>query len=84
MDWIGNFYSLIGKFQEEIMRTTPSGSDNTSPLAGKKRKGISLCNNSPNKEKRLTADTCHHKKIVEEAKKHWTEQEQWSTNHYTL
>jgi hypothetical protein len=35
------------------MRTTPSGSGNTSPFAGKKRRGIWLCNISHNKEKKL-------------------------------
>jgi len=33
------------------MRTTPRGSDNTSALAGKKSKGISLCNSIPTKKK---------------------------------
>jgi hypothetical protein len=35
------------------MRTTPSGSGNTSPFAGKKRRGIWLCNISHNREKKL-------------------------------
>lgn len=33
----------MGKFQEANMRTTPSGSDSTSALAGKNSNGNRLC-----------------------------------------
>jgi len=43
--WTRKFCDLlIGKFQEEKIRTTPSGSGSNSPFAGKKTKGILLCN----------------------------------------
>lgn len=32
-------HSQIGKFQDEIMRTKPNGSDKTSPFAGKNSNG---------------------------------------------
>lgn len=47
--------SPIGKFQDEKIRTTPSGSGNNSPFEGKNRRGILLCGIiSTNMENKLT------------------------------